>query len=49
MRTAGMHLASEVDAFEAGRVGDELLGAGDWSGGVLAADGIIYGVPLSAT
>jgi hypothetical protein len=30
-------------------VGDELQGNGKWHGGVLAADGNIYGIPFNAT
>ena len=37
------------DTLETGLVGDQLPGAYKWSGGVLAADGNIYGIPSNAT
>ena len=40
---------SRAESLSVGRVGDELPGDGKWSGGVLAADGNIYGIPLNAT
>ena len=36
-------------AYEAMLVGDQLPGDTMWSGGVLAADGNIYGIPYNAT
>ena len=40
---------SRAESLSVGRVGDELPGDGKWRGGVLAADGNIYGIPLNAT
>ena len=37
------------DTLDTRLVGDQLRGDGRWSGGVLAADGIIYGIPSHAT
>ena len=42
-------MADAVSAYEATLVGDQLPGAGKWEGGVLAADGNIYGIPRDAT
>ena len=42
-------MADAVSAYEATLVGDELPGDAKWSGGVLAADGNIYGIPYNAT
>ena len=42
-------MADAVNAYEATLVGDELRGDTKWSGGVLAADGNIYGIPHNAT
>ena len=38
-------MADAVSAYEATLVGDELPGDAKWYGGVLAADGNIYGIP----
>ena len=42
-------MADAVNAYEATLVGDQLPGDQKWSGGVLAADGNIYGIPCDAT
>ena len=42
-------MADAVNVFEATLVGDQLPGNVKWSGGVLAADGNIYGIPHHAT
>ena len=42
-------MADAVNAYEATLVGDQLSGDDKWIGGVLAADGNIYGVPSNAT
>ena len=42
-------MADAVNAYEATLVGDQLPGDQKWSGGVLAADGNIYGIPRDAT
>ena len=42
-------MADAVNAYEATLVGDQLPGDLKWSGGVLAADGNIYGIPCNAT
>ena len=43
-------MADAVDSYEAALVGAELPGGnGKWGGGVLAADGNIYGIPFDAT
>ena len=41
-------MADAVNAYEATLVGDQLPGDQKWSGGVLAADGNIYGIPRDA-
>ena len=40
---------SRAESLSVGRVGDQLPGDGKWRGGVLAADGNIYGIPYNAT
>ena len=40
---------SSAKSLQTGLVGDQLPGRFKWSGGVLAADGNIYGIPLFAT
>ena len=40
---------SRAESLSVGRVGDQLPGDGKWRGGVLAADGNIYGIPSNAT
>ena len=42
-------MADAVSGYEAALVGDQLRGAAKWRGGVLAADGNIYGIPHNAT
>ena len=42
-------MASNVNAYEATLVDGQLAGSAKWRGGVLAADGNIYGIPFSAT
>jgi hypothetical protein len=42
-------MADAVNSYEATLVGAELPGDRKWQGGVLAADGNIYGIPYSAT
>ena len=42
-------MADLVNIFEATLVGGELSGDDKWSGGVLATDGNIYGIPYNAT
>ena len=42
-------MADAVSAYEATLVGDQLPGDNKWDGGVLAADGNIYGIPYNAT
>ena len=42
-------MADAVNAYEATLVGNLLPGGDKWSGGVLAADGNIYGIPYDAT
>ena len=42
-------MADAVTAYEATLVGDELPGDDKWRGGVLAANGNIYGIPCDAT
>ena len=41
-------MADAVSGYEAALVGDQLRGAAKWRGGVLAADGNIYGIPHAA-
>ena len=41
-------MAGDVSAYEATLVGDQLPGGNKWHGGVMVADGNIYGIPLRA-
>ena len=42
-------MADSVKVCETTLVGDQLPGGRKWQGGVLAADGNIYGIPCDAT